>query len=319
MVLDAGSGAGYGAAYLAEHGARFVWGVDNSSAAVAFSRRHFVRPNLQFLVMNLEELAGFPAQSFDAIFSSNTLEHVPDIERFFHGAWYLLKSDGVLVIAVPPITNDRLRGLNIDNPYHLNIWTPRQWHATLRRYFSDIQVYGHGYGRLGNTPDWSQSPATSGLTERSFHFEPMLMDDLVYVPESLDEPTLTTIFVARQPLPVDEIPPPGSAAVLVDHSFTRSLTEAAIQLDVKRQIKQLQAHLQHYSQHVAVLDTRLHQAQAQHDLVQRTLAEAQQHAAHLEAELARKNQHILHLESQLRQIERGRLMRLLRLLRVPGR
>src|SRR5207244_2767236 len=39
-VLDAGSGAGYGAAYLARHGAREVRGIDASPKAVAFSRQH---------------------------------------------------------------------------------------------------------------------------------------------------------------------------------------------------------------------------------------------------------------------------------------
>ena len=43
-VLDAGSGAGYGAAHLADHGARQVLGVDASPKAVAFSRHHFPPP-----------------------------------------------------------------------------------------------------------------------------------------------------------------------------------------------------------------------------------------------------------------------------------
>src|SRR5262249_5774562 len=57
-VLDAGSGAGYGAAYLADHGARTVLAIDASAKAVAFSRHHFSRPNLRYEVMDLGRLGG---------------------------------------------------------------------------------------------------------------------------------------------------------------------------------------------------------------------------------------------------------------------
>ena len=75
VVLDAGTGAGYGAAHLADAGARHVTGVDLSHKAVEFSKHHYQRSNLDFEVADLERLA-FPTDTFDFIYTSNTLEHV---------------------------------------------------------------------------------------------------------------------------------------------------------------------------------------------------------------------------------------------------
>lgn len=57
-VLDAGSGAGYGAAYLATHGARQVLGLDISAEGIAFSQRHFRHPNLTFARRDIQALPG---------------------------------------------------------------------------------------------------------------------------------------------------------------------------------------------------------------------------------------------------------------------
>jgi len=43
VVLDAGSGSGYGSNYLASKGCRFVYGIDNNKRAVAFSQRYLSR------------------------------------------------------------------------------------------------------------------------------------------------------------------------------------------------------------------------------------------------------------------------------------
>ena len=53
VVLDAGSGSGYGAKFLAEHGASFVQGVDVSQLAVQFCEASFTFPNLAFRQIDL--------------------------------------------------------------------------------------------------------------------------------------------------------------------------------------------------------------------------------------------------------------------------
>ncbi len=214
-VLDAGSGTGYGACYLADHGARFVEAIDLSAKAVAFSRQHFPRSNLRFQVMDLEKIRGFRSGRFDLVFSSNALEHLFDVSAFFRSAWQLLKPAGALVVAVPPITNDQQKLANLANLYHLNIWSPRQWHHVVSRYFAEIEYYQHGFGKPGVALDFNDTPEQTQVTERDFLFERIALEDYA------TRGSCTVIFVARRPRAAGEVPPPGSPLTFVDDSFTR--------------------------------------------------------------------------------------------------
>lgn len=214
-VLDAGSGTGYGASYLADHGARFVEAIDVSAKAIAFSREHFQRLNLRFQVMDLEKIAGFAGQPFDLVFTSNVLEHLFDVPAFFRAAWQLLKPEGTIVVAVPPITNDPLKLANLANLYHLNIWSPRQWHHVLQQFFADVQCYRHGFEKPGIALDFGDTPAQSMVKEEDFLFERIALE------EFYTRGTCTALFVARQPRAADEVPAAGSPLTFVDDSFTR--------------------------------------------------------------------------------------------------
>ena len=214
-VLDAGSGAGYGAAHLAERGARQVLGVDASPKAVAFSRHHFPRPNLRFEVRDLERLRDLELRAWDVVVCSNVLEHVPDADRFLRAVWGLLRADGLFVLAVPPIVNDSLRAQNLANPYHLNIWSPRQWAHALGRYFADVEAYQHWYELPGVELNLSNTPAETVVREEDFVFRPVGVQGLY------DVPTITAVFTARHPVAADALPTPGGRLPFVDDSFTR--------------------------------------------------------------------------------------------------
>jgi SAM-dependent methyltransferase len=213
-VLDAGSGAGYGSVYLAEHGARFVRAIDISEQGVSFSQHYFHRPNLQFQVMDLQQFSGLNDR-FDLIFSSNALEHVPDVSAFFHSAWQLLKPDGVMIVAVPPVIDEASRNANLANPYHLNIWSPRQWYYVLNLYFAEIQPYRHGFEKPDVILDFSNTPDQTVVNEKDFIFEPIPPEQFFHIH------TLTVMFVVRKPRPEHELPLNGNPASFVDDSFTR--------------------------------------------------------------------------------------------------
>jgi SAM-dependent methyltransferase len=181
-----------------------------SSKAVAFSRHHFRRPNLEFAVADLQQLS-FPAGFFDFIYSSNTLEHVSDVPGFLRSAHATLKPTGSLLVAVPPITDDRLTYLNLVNPYHVNIWSPRQWEFTLGQFFGDVEVYLHGIGGIGAESREEGSPTS----ERDFVIA------RGSVAEMYELFTLTAIFVASSPRDASALPPAGSRVEFVDESFTR--------------------------------------------------------------------------------------------------
>lgn len=215
VVLDAGSGAGYGSAYLATHGAQFVQGIDISEKAVRFSQEHFQYPNLVYQTMSLENISGFPQRSCDLIFSSNTLEHIADVSAFFRAAWRLLKPEGVLLISVPPITRDVDWAENIANRYHLNIWTPRQWEYMLNQYFNEITPYWHGFNKPGVPLDFHNTPEQTVIDEQDFVFKPIELDEYYH------NLTLGVLFVARNTRRKRELPSPRRPMVFVDGSFTR--------------------------------------------------------------------------------------------------
>lgn len=219
VILDAGAGAGYGTDYLAAHNAGQVCGCELSEKAVAFSRDHFQRPNLEYRVADLQQLPGFTDQSFDLIFSSNVLEHLPDVMAFLRRAWALLKVEGVMVIAVPPIVNQLDWDRNLYNVYHLNLWSPRQWQQVLASFFTEVQAYWHGFNKPGVPLDFYHTPEQCQVNEKDFFFKPIPVDTFYR------EDTLTTIFVARRPRAPQAVPALNARPQFVEGSFTRRLHE----------------------------------------------------------------------------------------------
>jgi 2-polyprenyl-3-methyl-5-hydroxy-6-metoxy-1,4-benzoquinol methylase len=215
-VMDAGSGAGYGSACLADHGAKRVLGVDVSPQAVAFSQHYLPRSNAEYRVMDLQQISGCPTQQFDLVVSSNVLEHLPDVAAFLRAVWRLVRPEGALLVAVPPVTSDADRAANLANPYHLNIWTPRQWHHAISEFFGHIESYRHTVARPDTKLDFGNSPEQSVISEKDFAFEAVPLERF------FEEPTLTVVFVARAPRPANELPPSGDTLEFVDDSYTRS-------------------------------------------------------------------------------------------------
>lgn len=220
-VLDAGCGAGYGSAYLIEQGAARVEAIDIDPQAIQFCREHFPHPNLRYQAMDLEQIRGFEPHSFDVIFSSNVLEHVPHVLFFFRHAWRLLKRDGVLFIAVPPVNSPESRQANIENIFHLNIWTPRQWHFILSQFFEEVHCYTHTFEKPGLHLDFSRPPEQVLAREEDFTFKEV---DLT----GLEQPTLTMLYSARRPRPGRWFWPLGKLK-FVDDSFTRLPANAGSQ------------------------------------------------------------------------------------------
>ena len=216
IVMDAGCGAGYGSDLFAQKGARHVFGIDASRKAIEFSRHHFQRPNLSFEQMKLEQVEGFAPKSLDFIFSSQTLEHVPEAAKFIRTAGEVLKPDGVFLVAVPTITDNRFLYLNVANPYHVNIWSPRQWEHVLMTYFASVDVVLHGVRGIGRPFEPEDLSGSSRLTERDFCFRTGTIRDMYGIF------SLNAIFVARAPRPHGS--PPGEDAPIdfVDGSFTRA-------------------------------------------------------------------------------------------------
>jgi len=97
-VLVLSSGEGYGAALLGSC-ARRVVGVDQWPEAVGHASVHYQSERVSFLASNYEALP-LPDASLDVAVSFETLEQVPNREKFFNEIKRTLRPEGMLVISI---------------------------------------------------------------------------------------------------------------------------------------------------------------------------------------------------------------------------
>jgi hypothetical protein len=121
-----------------------------------------------------------------------------------------------MVVAVPPITDAANRALNVENVFHLNIWTPRQWHHVLGQFFSEVECYCHQPGSAAIAPDLSTPPELTTIDEQDFVFPSVSLDEMY------GTASLTAVFVAQRPRLRDELPALDGAMSFVEDSYTRS-------------------------------------------------------------------------------------------------
>lgn len=136
-VLDLACGVGYGTAYLAGF-ARRVVGVDVSEDAIEYARRRYAAPNIEYAVADAAALP-FEADSFDAVCSFETIEHLPDREAYLAEVARVLRPAGTFVVSTP---NARETTDHPDNPFHTVELDRADFEALLGRYFENVNVYG---------------------------------------------------------------------------------------------------------------------------------------------------------------------------------
>lgn len=212
IILDAGCGFGYGSNYFALNGAKKVIAIDKSLAGIEYCKKKYSLPNLRFEEMDLEKLNFSMNEKFDVVFSSNVLEHIENVDKFFHQSLNILKPDGILIIAVPPIVNQETKDANIANPFHVNIWSPKQWDMTLKHYYTNVIPYIHQFESDTYTLDFGNTPENTRITEKDFIFREIPIDQFYKLP------CITTLFIASKPKHFVRI----RKKRFVEDSFTKS-------------------------------------------------------------------------------------------------
>jgi SAM-dependent methyltransferase len=125
-VLDLACGVGYGSQILADTGNdRWVVAADIAASALVEARRAFAHPRVSYVRGNGAGW-GRPG-SFRTIVSLETIEHVPDPERFLAELATLLAPGGILVASVPVTPSVDV------NPHHRTDFTARSFLAMGRR------------------------------------------------------------------------------------------------------------------------------------------------------------------------------------------
>lgn len=138
-VLDAACGEGYGSALLAS-GATTVDGVDLSSQAIEHARKRYVADNLRFLTASVTRIP-VRDNSFDAIVSFETLEHLSQQSQMLTEFSRVLDSRGFLMISSPDrATYSDASGYT--NEYHVKELYRDELMTLLKAHFPAVRLMG---------------------------------------------------------------------------------------------------------------------------------------------------------------------------------
>ncbi|MBI3854709.1 MAG: class I SAM-dependent methyltransferase [Planctomycetes bacterium] len=127
-ILDVACGTGYGTAMLDAVGA------DLSLEALRYARRHPAR-------YVAADAARLPFdRAFDTVVSFETIEHVPDPERFVAECGRVLKSDGQFIVSTPNRELWSPRSARPLQRHHVREFTKREFLAVLKPF--KVQLFG---------------------------------------------------------------------------------------------------------------------------------------------------------------------------------
>jgi 2-polyprenyl-3-methyl-5-hydroxy-6-metoxy-1,4-benzoquinol methylase len=136
VVLDMGCGDGVLAWMLSRAGAA-VHGVDPSLEAIQFARQmHDQRRTGAEFRPASGYSSGYPDAHFDAVVSSDVIEHVMEPDRLLAEIRRVLKPGGIAILSTPI----RLTEKPLD-PMHVVEWFPGEFEGLVRRSFPSATFY----------------------------------------------------------------------------------------------------------------------------------------------------------------------------------
>ena len=138
-VLDAGTGAGYGCAVLAQT-ARLAVGFDIAHDAVRFASGEYERDNTRWLQASLTDLP-FSAGSFDVVIAFEVIEHIQGWRQFLSEVRRTLRDGGVLLVSTPNKSfYAESREQSGPNPYHEHEFEYEEFRDALLTVFPHVTV-----------------------------------------------------------------------------------------------------------------------------------------------------------------------------------
>jgi 2-polyprenyl-3-methyl-5-hydroxy-6-metoxy-1,4-benzoquinol methylase len=138
QVLDSGCGNGVFTAFLCELGCDAI-GIDISGTAIGYARQEY--QEIRFEVASLEEGLPFKDEEFDAVWCTEVLEHLFDVEGALTEINRVLRSNGKLVLTTPYhglLKNLAISIVAFDKHYdpcgaHIRFFTRRSMRLCLRK------------------------------------------------------------------------------------------------------------------------------------------------------------------------------------------
>jgi SAM-dependent methyltransferase len=139
-VLDAGCGAGYGAAELAKS-ARSVVGADIAADAVAFAREHYRLPYLQFEQASCTALP-HPDAAFDLVVAFEVIEHLHGWRDLLLEVRRVLAPTGQFIVSTPnKLYYAESRSRAGANPFHAHEFEFEEFRGELSAIFPHISLF----------------------------------------------------------------------------------------------------------------------------------------------------------------------------------
>ncbi len=169
VVLDIGSGVGYGAKILAEKASAVV-AVDLSEEAVRYANEEYAGDNIEMVVADGHGLP-LASDSVDVVVSFELIEHLQGQQAHLHEVNRVLKPNGLTVISTP----NRIfysQESNQANPFHTHEFDFQEFLAFLKSVFSSVQIYfqNHIAGLIIGNPTLFQE-VTACLQEEVANLE----------------------------------------------------------------------------------------------------------------------------------------------------
>ncbi|MEO8370264.1 MAG: methyltransferase domain-containing protein [Candidatus Solibacter sp.] len=139
-VLDAGCGAGYGSAAMAEVAER-VTAIDIAQDAVDYAHAHYDAANLSF---EQASCAALPCSdgAFDLVVAFEVIEHLEDWREFLREARRVLAPSGQFIVSTPNrLYYTESRGGEGANPFHVHEFDFAEFTAELKQFFPHVSMF----------------------------------------------------------------------------------------------------------------------------------------------------------------------------------
>jgi len=148
VALDIACGTGYGSRMLLDGGALNVVGIDLSEDAISYAKEKYECESLTFFLGDAENLISINNNIFDVVFSFETIEHVPHVQKYLSEIYRVLKPGGTFFVSTPdrrlasvlyPITRKPA------HPFHIKEYTYSEFISILETKFMIVDKMGQAY------------------------------------------------------------------------------------------------------------------------------------------------------------------------------
>lgn len=141
VVLDAGSGAGYGSHILSKYGqAKKVFGIDTSSEAINYAKNKYGFKNISFKINDIEKLEIISDASIQVGVSFEVIEHIRNQTQFLEQIVRVLKTNGIFIVSTP-----NKYTYPPGNEFHIKELYPEEFYKLLKKYFKNVKFYHQGF------------------------------------------------------------------------------------------------------------------------------------------------------------------------------